>query len=117
MTALYTYRATVVRWIDGDTVRLNLDLGFDATLSRNMRVLGVDTPERGQPGYIEARECAAAVCPAGTALVVTTEKPLADDKYGRYLIPLPQVVDALRAAGLLKIGSKYNAPAQETSPA
>jgi hypothetical protein len=39
-------------------------------------------------------------------VIVSTEKPLAGDKYGRYLVLLPEVNAALRASGLLKGGSK-----------
>lgn len=53
--------------VDGDTVDLHLWRSttldaFDATISitskgiRRLRLLGIDTPERGQPGYKEARD-------------------------------------------------------------
>lgn len=43
---MYTYRAKVVRVVDGDTVILDIDLGFDVWLnSQSVRLSGVDTPE------------------------------------------------------------------------
>jgi endonuclease YncB( thermonuclease family) len=46
MTPAYQYSATVVRWIDGDSVILNIDCGFDMTLkSQNVRLNGIDTSE------------------------------------------------------------------------
>lgn len=50
----------VRRVVDGDTVDLTLgkDIGFYVTTIVNVRfrLLDVDTPERGQPGYTEATE-------------------------------------------------------------
>ena len=108
---MYEYRGTVVRWIDGDTVDMVVDLGFRITTSQRFRLLGVDTPERGEAGYVEARQVAEAIHPVGSVVVIRTEKPLAGDKYGRYLVSLPSVGEALRAKGLLKPGSQYNDPA------
>lgn len=43
---LYTYRAAFVRAIDGDTYELEIDLGFRSSISLEVRLRGVDTPER-----------------------------------------------------------------------
>lgn len=45
-TPLYSYQARVVRVIDGDTIVVNIDLGF--RISKNeehLRLEGIDTPE------------------------------------------------------------------------
>ncbi len=40
------YNATVVRIVDGDTIRLDIDLGFDIVLkNQSVRLYKVDTPE------------------------------------------------------------------------
>jgi len=108
---MYEYRANVDRWVDGDTVDMVVDLGFRITTHQRFRLLGVDTPERGEVGYLEARQLAEGIYPPGSTVVIRTEKPLVGDKYGRYLVLLPMVGDALRAQGLLKPGSQYNEPA------
>ena len=41
----------MIRCVDGDTVDLDIDLGFHLTARLRCRLLGVDTPERGQPDY------------------------------------------------------------------
>ena len=41
----YTYRAVVTRVVDGDTVDVNLDLGFGIFIKDRVRLLGIDTPE------------------------------------------------------------------------
>lgn len=71
--SLYTYRATIDRWIDGDTVDMLVDLGFRITTHQRFRLIGVDTPERGQAGYVEARQVAESVYPPGETVVVSTE--------------------------------------------
>lgn len=44
---MWSYRATLNRVIDGDTYVLDLDLGFHVKLTETIRLLGIDTPERG----------------------------------------------------------------------
>ena len=61
---LYTYLATVDRWVDGDTVDMVIDLGFRMSTHQRFRLLGVDTPERGEPKWAEATACCNAVLPA-----------------------------------------------------
>lgn len=51
---LYMYRAKLIRCVDGDTVDLEVDLGFRTSMKDRFRVYGINTPERGQPGYKEA---------------------------------------------------------------
>jgi len=42
----YEYHAKVTNVVDGDTIVVDIDLGFDVVLSnQNVRLLGVDTPE------------------------------------------------------------------------
>lgn len=43
---MYDYKATLVRIIDGDSIVLNIDLGFHMTITnRHIRLMGLDTPE------------------------------------------------------------------------
>lgn len=51
---MYTYRAKVVRCVDGDTVDFNVDLGFHVFVKIRTRLVGVDTPERGHAEYKSA---------------------------------------------------------------
>lgn len=47
---MYTYRATVLRVYDGDTITVSIDLGFGVRLEKQtIRLRGIDTPEiRGE---------------------------------------------------------------------
>jgi endonuclease YncB( thermonuclease family) len=42
----YTYKCTLDRVIDGDTIDVHIDLGFDVWLNKQrVRLAGIDTPE------------------------------------------------------------------------
>ena len=79
------YRATLERIIDGDTIDVLLDLGFKVFTLQRLRLLYIDTPERGQPGYLEAtHELAELLNPTGRLqpLIVHT---IRRDGFGRWL--------------------------------
>ena len=42
---MYTYKAKLDRVVDGDTIDANIDLGFDITIHKRIRLAGIDTPE------------------------------------------------------------------------
>ena len=50
----YTYKAKLVRCVDGDTMDVDVDLGFHLTARIRCRLLGVNTPERGRPDFARA---------------------------------------------------------------
>lgn len=105
---LYTYKATCTNVVDGDTLDILLDCGFDTYAKRRVRLLGVDTPERGQENYKEATDFTK-TCVEGKKIYVQTYK---SDVFGRYLANVWYengkycLNDELRNAGLLKPKSK-----------
>ena len=43
---MYQYKAVLVRVIDGDTIDVDIDLGFDVWLKKQrVRLAGIDAPE------------------------------------------------------------------------
>ena len=42
---MYTYKAKLDRVIDGDTIDALIDLGFDVSIKKRIRFLGINTPE------------------------------------------------------------------------
>jgi hypothetical protein len=52
---MWTYRAALIQVIDGDTLRLEIDLGFHVHTQQDIRLLAVSAPETNQPGGNEAR--------------------------------------------------------------
>jgi len=100
----YTYNAIVDRWVDGDTVDLRVDLGFTVWVKQRFRLSNIDTPERGEALWHEARNRASELAPSGSTVVVQSHKT---DKYGRYLGVIiangESVNDKLLAEGLAKV--------------
>lgn len=86
MEPTFCYAATVVRWVDGDTVDLRIDLGFYMTAECRFRLHGIDTPERGQRNHDEATAHCQSLAPPGTTVTAQTYKVA--DKYGRWLAVL-----------------------------
>ena len=43
---MYEYKATIIKVVDGDTVDVDIDLGFDVWLrNQRIRLFGIDCPE------------------------------------------------------------------------
>ena len=86
---MYTYFVkSVDRIVDGDTIDISIDLGFDLTKKERVRLAGIDTPEKRtknpkekEMGY-QATEFLEMHLMEATRLTVKTEK---DGKYGRML--------------------------------
>jgi micrococcal nuclease len=82
---MYVYRhAKVERVIDGDSVVMTIDLGNKIVWRDNFRLMGIDAPERGKPGYVEASLFLTKTLENSLSRV-ETHKP---DKFGRWLIDL-----------------------------
>ena len=42
---MYTYKIKLRRVIDGDTIDADIDLGFDVSVKKRIRFMGINTPE------------------------------------------------------------------------
>ena len=77
----YVYLAELSHVIDGDTMLLDIDLGFFTTMRVKVRLSGVDTPPlettKGKKAKLFVEKEL-----KGASLVVETRKK---EKYGRYL--------------------------------
>jgi micrococcal nuclease len=92
---MYNYNANVLEVIDGDTIKLNIDLGFDIWHIINVRLNGINCAEKNTDLGKKAKDFVCTkLLPVGTMVNVTTYKP---EKYGRMLadIKLPSDVDTL----------------------
>ena len=86
---MYTYFVkSVDRVVDGDTIDISIDLGFDLTKKERVRLAGIATPEtrtknpkEKEMGY-QATEFLEMHLMEATKLTVKTEK---DGKFGRML--------------------------------
>lgn len=53
---MYEYRAKVNRVVDGDTVDIDIELGFDIVLTgQRVRIMGIDTPESRTSDKVEKK--------------------------------------------------------------
>src|SRR5205814_7565302 len=80
---MYDYRATVVAVHDGDTVTLDVDLGYHLHQTGPYRLAGCNARELHAPGGAEARDHLAQLLPPGTEVTIRSLKggPVPDDKY------------------------------------
>lgn len=85
--SLYTYNATVIRVVDGDTVDLDVDLGFDIHQFMRTRLYGINAPEMNTAAGKEAREFLLSMLPLDAEVLLHSHKDKRD-KYGRYLARL-----------------------------
>lgn len=86
-TKKWEFVGEVVRAIDGDTLVVELDLGFRIRHEVVLRLAGIDAPEvvgaTREAGFA-ARNWLAVKCFAGAGVLVETAKA-PGDKYGRWL--------------------------------
>jgi len=88
---IYIYKAELVRVVDGDTVDLNIDLGFDTSRKERFRLYGIDAPEMNtQEGKVAKAWLENALMPLEAIYVQTIQLPTKAmrDKYGRFLAVL-----------------------------
>ena len=81
-------RVKVLRVLDGDTVELELDLGFGASYRDEFRIQGIDAPEiRGKTreAGLAAKTALEEFLGDGSLASVETFKAPTKDKYGRWL--------------------------------
>ena len=77
--------------IDGDTIDVIIDLGFDILFSSRVRLAGIDTPESRTTDKaekalgLEAKEYLKKQLKDAKSVVIRTEKMDSSEKYGRIL--------------------------------
>jgi len=85
------YVKKVTKVVDGDTIDVDIDLGFDISFTSRVRLAGIDTPESRTSDKIEKSlglESKAYLKNAidnAKSVVIKTEKMDSSEKYGRIL--------------------------------
>jgi micrococcal nuclease len=89
---MYQYKITEVRRvIDGDTVDVTIDLGFNIRLNHRVRLVNIDAPsirtlnEEVKKYGLRAKEKLEEYLNSGDSIIVATQKPSETEKYGRIL--------------------------------
>ena len=88
----YIYRIREIhKVVDGDTIDADIDLGFDISLTKRIRLAGVDTPESrtadaNEKKYgLESKEWLKKRCENAKDILIKTELPDSTEKYGRII--------------------------------
>lgn len=84
---MYQYVAKLIRVVDGDTVWLDVDLGFTVHVNICFRLAGINAPEMVGEASVAGKAAKAhleSLLNLGTLKIVSL-KPLKTDKYGRWL--------------------------------
>jgi micrococcal nuclease len=89
---MYEYHVKkVTNVVDGDTIDVEIDLGFDISFSSRVRLAGIDTPESRTRDKaekvlgLESKEYLKSKIKDAKDVVIKTEKVNSSEKYGRIL--------------------------------
>jgi micrococcal nuclease len=85
------YVKKVTNVVDGDTIDVDIDLGFSISFSSRVRLAGIDTPESRTSDKaekvlgLESKEYLKSKIKDAKSVVIKTEKMDSSEKYGRIL--------------------------------
>jgi micrococcal nuclease len=85
------YVKEVTKVVDGDTIDVVIDLGFDISFTSRVRLAGIDTPESRTKDLaekalgLESKKYLADRIKAAKNVVIRTEKINSSEKFGRIL--------------------------------
>jgi micrococcal nuclease len=85
------YVKKVTKVVDGDTIDVEIDLGFDISFTSRVRLAGSDTPESRTADKaekalgLEAKAYLKAAIDSAKSVVIKTEKMNSSEKFGRIL--------------------------------
>jgi len=85
------YVKKVTKVVDGDTIDVEIDLGFSISFSSRVRLAGIDTPESRTTNKeekvlgLEVKKVLSERIANAKSIVIRTEKMDSSEKYGRIL--------------------------------
>lgn len=106
---MYQYNATLVRVIDGDTVVLDVDLGFHTTRRETFRLHGINAPEMHTSEGKAAKAAAEQWLLTQGPVYIETFKD-AQEKYGRFLARVILRDNSGRSLNQWMIDAKHAVP-------
>ena len=121
---MYDYKCRIVRIVDGDTVDVDIDLGFGIWVrGERVRIHGIDTPESRTRDKVEkmfglaSKKYVQDILKKGSIQTLVTEKPgdQAKGKFGRILGKFrlyDSVTDSWMFMGDIMIREGYAVPYQ-----
>ena len=89
---MYEYNVKkVYKVVDGDTIDVDIDLGFNVSYFQRVRLAGIDTPEsrttdlREKELGLQSKEWLKKKLDGAENIIIKTQKPDSTEKYGRIL--------------------------------
>ena len=89
---MYEYNIKkVTKVVDGDTIDVDIDLGFNISYAQRVRLAGIDTPEsrtkdlREKALGLEVKDKIKKLIDSAKTVIIKTELPDSTEKYGRIL--------------------------------
>jgi len=89
---MYEYNIKkVTKVVDGDTIDVDIDLGFNISYAQRVRLAGIDTPEsrtkdaREKALGLEVKNKVKSAIESAKTVIIKTELPDSTEKYGRIL--------------------------------
>lgn len=89
---MYEYNIKkVTKVVDGDTIDVDIDLGFNISFAQRVRLAGIDTPEsrtkdlREKALGLEVKNKVKIAIESAKTVIIKTELPDSTEKYGRIL--------------------------------
>ena len=89
---MYEYNIKkVTKIVDGDTIDVDIDLGFNISFAQRVRLAGIDTPEsrtkdaREKALGLEVKNKVKSAIESAKTVIIKTELPDSTEKYGRIL--------------------------------
>jgi len=89
---MYEYNIKkVTKVVDGDTIDVDIDLGFNISYAQRVRLAGIDTPEsrtkdlREKALGLEVKDKIKKLIESAKTVIIKTELPDSTEKYGRIL--------------------------------
>jgi micrococcal nuclease len=89
---MYEYNVKkVTKVVDGDTIDVDIDLGFNISYTQRVRLAGIDTPEsrtkdlREKALGLEVKNKVKNAIDNAKTIIIKTELPDSTEKYGRIL--------------------------------
>ena len=85
------YVKEITKIVDGDTIDVVIDLGFDISFTTRVRLAGIDTPESRTRDLaekalgLESKAYLASILEGAENIVIKTEKINSTEKFGRVL--------------------------------
>jgi micrococcal nuclease len=111
---MYQYKVKVVKVIDGDTIDVDVDLGFSVVLAKQrVRLHGIDTPESRTRDKEEkvrgllSKEFLLSMCPVGSTINLHSH---GKGKFGRILGEIYEVDDNVVSINKKMCNEAYAVP-------